>query len=168
MGGTVRGGCGAYSGLNDMRSRPCQFQGIFSAEAWYKHLFEPYIGEINLCGFTFTQGTFKEGDAKSAFSQGLRATGLIWENIKVLEANKINVLNNELVIKTWATNIPGKLPIQAFFYITDVGKKYAKADQANFYHKTQQFVPVIRVDALDPSPGKLTFSYQHDDQNVQP
>ncbi|WP_158300541.1 hypothetical protein [Chromobacterium sp. ATCC 53434] len=172
------GGCGGGDFSNDknyVQSSPCQLQGIYTAEDWYKHVFEDNSGSIAYwCGFNLTDyRKYTPGNPQPVFYQGIRISSLMWNHRNNAAVKSFISVNNEMIIKTWEQNIPDRLPIQAFFYWGADGRTYAMHDQELFYKKTKSFVPVIHVnvpsvDVSAPTPPVATFTYQPADQNVKP
>ncbi|EJL88510.1 hypothetical protein PMI16_02154 [Herbaspirillum sp. CF444] len=169
-------GCGELLDYIDNRpvyyfsgSSPCQLQGIYTAEDWYEKYFQPSVSLLRLCGFNvrdYRDGAV--GNAQKAFHQGILASTLMWKNWADIGPLFKNNINNEIIVRTWGNGARDQLPIQAFFYTAEAGKRYAMNDQGLFYKETGQLLPVIKVSSPGPEPGKMTFTYQHDDQSVQP
>lgn len=81
-------------------------------------------------------------------------------------------IQNEMMLATWAQNIPGQLPIMAFYYLGGTnqatGLANAKIDQKRFYDETKgQVVPIIKMTLPDTFTGTATFIYSASDQAVR-
>lgn len=86
------------------------------------------------------------------------------------DADKLT--QNEMMLDTWAQNIPGDLPIMAFYYLGGTtqatGLANAKIDQKRFYDETKgQVVPIIKMTLPTTFSGTATFVYSTSDQAVQ-
>ncbi|MBC8945427.1 N-acyl homoserine lactonase [Xenorhabdus indica] len=143
-------GCGPDSG--NPNSIPCQQQGITTAEQWVNHYRNVvHSSRFAQCGFDVT-GT---GSA-DAFMQGIKVRSLIQLP-----------LNNELILATWPQNIPDKLPIEAFFY-RDEGLNSAQHDQRDFYQVTGVIIPIIQMTLPSDNNQGISFSYNPEDQAINP
>ncbi|MCE4059190.1 hypothetical protein LXM60_03090 [Pandoraea sputorum] len=70
---------------------------------------------------------------------------------------------NELVIAAWPANIPGSLPLEAFFY-TGVAQAGAQTLQRAYYEVTGRFLPILKMESPVPYAGTI-FSYHPEDQS---
>ena len=155
------GGCGAHPNYVN-ESKPCDQQGIDTAEAWFRHFVIP--GNVpsgwspkhaqHQCGFNLAKAA---GNAAS-FYQAIRATNMLSPTVRNQP--------HEVVVATWAQNIPAQLPIEAFFYITD-GVEHAQKDQRDFFAKTGRYIPIIFVTFPTSSSPNMTFKFNKDDQDVK-
>ncbi|UXZ96942.1 hypothetical protein K3169_03240 [Pseudomonas phytophila] len=75
---------------------------------------------------------------------------------------------NEIMVTTWPQDTGDKLPLEAFFWKTNVpaSLEEAKTYQTKFKTKTGLWVPVIRLDFTQVN--AKPFSYDAGDQAVQP
>lgn len=81
------------------------------------------------------------------------------------------LIQNEMILSTWAQNIPGQLPIMAFYYLGGTnqatGLANARIDQQRFYNETKgQVVPIIKITLPTTFTGTATFVYTASDQVV--
>lgn len=168
------GGCGATVFYPEA-SKPCQDQGIFTADQWYAH-YTLINGNGNTdprlqhqCGFKMSIGT---QNTAAAFNEMLKA-----EN-KIFDPNNQIYNYNEIIIKTWPTDADGhalnsdKMPIQAFFYTiqgTTSGLSDAQHFQKDYYKQTGIVIPIVQVTPVYASYLNLhtiTFAYTASDQVV--
>ncbi|WP_095092413.1 hypothetical protein [Pseudomonas sp. Irchel 3A5] len=89
-------------------------------------------------------------------------------SIKARTTGILPVAWNELMVATWAQDAGARLPLEAFFWKTNVAASLAEAKtyQTKFKTKTGLWVPVIRLDFTQA--GAKPFSYNAADQAVQP
>jgi len=74
---------------------------------------------------------------------------------------------NEVLVSVWDQNVPGQLPLEAFFYKNPTGLAEAKAYQQKYATRTGGlWLPVVKLD-LTQLKG-APFSYSPTDQAVQP
>ncbi|QOU03051.1 hypothetical protein IM720_20285 [Pseudomonas fluorescens] len=146
-------GCGQSPGTPT--SRECQAQGITTAEQWVEH-YRTYGSYGDMCGFNVRDTL---GDAAvNAFNQGLRAQRLIFD-----ESFKDY---NELRLSKWGQDLGKVLPIQAFFYLSDLGKAAAQYDQRDFLNETGISLPIIYLRLpVEPSDEAL-FRFIPEDQGI--
>jgi len=79
----------------------------------------------------------------------------------------MDALWNEMMVKTWAQNIPTSLPLESFFYVSTAGLAEAKTYQTKYRERTAgKWLPIIKLDLtkLNGNP----FSYNSSDQAIQP
>lgn len=82
-------------------------------------------------------------------------------------------IQNELVLSVWEQNIPGQLPIMAFYYLGEIsgesiGLNNARNDQKRFYAQTAgQVVPIVKITLPTSFLGVATFTYSDTDQAVK-
>lgn len=88
--------------------------------------------------------------------------------------NKLTITeNNELILATWAQDIPKKLPMMAFFYLGGVTGEAAaladaKKDQARYYQQTNgSILPIVKITLPSTFSGTATFTYSDNDQEVK-
>lgn len=114
------------------------------------------------CSFDLVTGT-SNTPAKS-FLTGIESRQKINDSDKLIQ--------NEMLLEVWDQNIPGQLPIMAFYYLagTDEKKGLANAqdDQLRFYQQTSgQIVPIIKMTLPATFTGQATFAYNNADQAVK-
>ncbi len=168
-------GCGQMPGSTN--SKPCQEQGIFTADDWFKifNVNETAIGFIS-CGFAFTGDADNDAKSYSAIhdiivKSDIRNTYMSW---------------NEYVFHSWPQYSPSTVPVLAFFYMPDytlpsvvkhnIDRKEIKGafslsgnprvlaiqEQLLFYKASNLYAPVIRISGKFPD---VTFSVLDEDQS---
>ncbi|CAO96035.1 hypothetical protein [Erwinia tasmaniensis] len=147
-------GCGYHASYPDS-SRSCRTMGIRTAHDWHQH-YESIVqnSHQHQCGFDMQEGTSENGHY---FYQSIQARRLM--------GNAFLTIQNELRLASWSPGTPGKLPVQAFFYI-DGGLINAQRDQRDFYQHTGQIVPVIRLTLPASLSSDARFNYRAADQAV--
>ncbi len=136
-------------------SRECQSQGINSAEQWVEH-YKRYGSYTQMCGLN-VRDVLGE-NAVIAFNEGLKAQRLVFD------AALDNY--NEIRMAKWEQDIGHVLPIQAFFYLDDIGKAGAQYDQKDFLNETGISLPIIFI-RLSPTPQEpATFRFIAEDQAI--
>lgn len=146
-------GCGAHRDY-PLQSKRCQSQGITTAEQWLAHTARPGVAQSYFqCSFD-VRDQMNEAAADS-FYQAVRAM--------TLHSAVAFHSRNELMLATWAQDIPTALPIQAFYYVGN-GLKSAQYDQQDFYEQTGLMRPIIRI-SLPASPAhRAVFLFDPRDQ----
>ena len=146
-------GCGAHETF-PAESRPCQAQGITTAQQWATH-FNLTSGNKNThqCGFDVRENI--NGSA-AYFVAGLAARGLI----SAVSFGQ----TDELMVATWAQmENPTSLPIQAFFYLPG-GLAGAQHDQKDYYRQAGSVVPIIAMMLPATAANDASFEYREQDQ----
>ncbi|CAI3956151.1 unnamed protein product [Commensalibacter communis] len=160
--------CGANINYpND--SKPCQEQGIYTADAWYNHFSSiPDIDKDRLnhqCGFNLID----QQDKTSVFQAVL-------DGQKKLQKERGSANYNELVLTipaykavntangiSYQIEKPKVLPIEAFFYTNAVGLIEAQGYQVDYHNVAGVDVPIVKFD-LDITTGQVEYSYNKTDQ----
>lgn len=155
----IRNGCGPTS-YHPVDSDICQNQGITTAAQWKVHIDKaPLDGSQSsihtyVCGFDVRNALNEKGGP--AFYQSLLAMHEI--------PKQVISRYNELLLQPWPQDIPGSLPIQAFFYLED-GLEKAQHDQEDFYNATGgNIVPIIKLTLPAVVTGDAKFEYFPADQ----
>jgi hypothetical protein len=140
---------------NPVVSRPCQVQGVNTAQQWFAHFTGP-AGSVfrRQCGFKVHEALGMA--AAVAFDEAIKAMGL-------LGTQSFNSVN-ELVYTPWAQDVGERLPIQAFFYTGTGGLSGAQEDQKDFYEQTGILLPVIRMTLPANASVDANFEYIGNDQ----
>jgi len=149
-------GCGTRPDFA-ISSKACDEQGIKTAAQWMNKY--PTPNKAIICGFNMKSQT------KAAFEPVLEIM-----RTRGKESGPGMPSYDELRIKTWPANDATSkvFPIESFFYAAGnaTGLKNARGDQADFYHSTGQFVPIIKITFPTTRSGKFDFTYEPADQNV--
>ncbi|MNJ37160.1 hypothetical protein D3C77_319690 [compost metagenome] len=150
-------GCGAHPNFST-RSRPCNEQGIDTAELWFKKFKDTKNLYEDQCGWNVREG---QPNSAERFKQNILARSLMqpahW------------AVQNELRLATWATGSGATLPIQSFFYVKGSnGLDKARNDQSRYYQKYEQFVPIIQVTLPASKEATASFVYNEGDQGTIP
>lgn len=153
-GNDLHNGCGGYG----EHSWPeCQTLGINSLQQYTEHFGRT---RLNACGFSL--GKSLESDRR-AFDNALALQ---------LTENTIygGTFYNEVLMKGWYENNPGKIPLLGFFYIKGHHRlqphgylDIVRRNQALYYKKTHVYVPVIRISGSDWE--HVIFEYKISDQS---
>lgn len=157
------GGCEAhYSYPND--SENCQSQGIYDANTWFSNYTSIAEHDVNRrthqCGFNVRIGT---ANSSTIFNESLKAQSMIFNGA-------LATTNNEIVVRTWATDVngktvnPEKLPIQAFFYTNEEGLIAARYYQKDYYNQVGVLVPIVRLTFPQNINQDVVFNYFEADQ----
>jgi hypothetical protein len=137
--------CNQHSGAPEV-SRPCDEQGITTAEQWLVY-FNALASKHTGCSF---------GPGPTAFDVSLQARTL-------LSASYLNE-QNEVIIADWGQNIPTRIPLEAFFYtLESAALPAAQFFQHDYFEQTGNFLPIVRVN-LAPAADEPVFSYAPEDQ----
>ncbi|MFJ2992936.1 hypothetical protein [Pandoraea sp. NPDC087047] len=155
------GGCGAQPSY-PATSGPCQTLGITTAQQWYSNFKQ--VGEYsggwsskhayNECGFSLAENYV---NSAPIFYQMLLSVSMIPEFL--------HDVTDELIIKPWDPGIPGKLPLEAFFYV-GAGLVNAQYDQQNFFSKTGKYVPIIHLTWPVNVNDNASFVFRVDEQVI--
>ncbi|MFQ6573641.1 hypothetical protein [Pseudomonas sp. UM16] len=148
-------GCGASPDF-PTESRPCNDQGVNTAQQWLNHFNRASNKYLGQCGWNVREGQANTADRfyQSMLSRNL-LTGTHWNS------------NNELRLATWRTGTGAALPIQSFFYVANTaGLAAAQDDQRRYYQNYQQVVPVIRLTFAADKNQKAKFEFRADDQVI--
>ncbi|MCW1243991.1 hypothetical protein OC610_06200 [Pseudomonas sp. SAICEU22] len=141
---------------NHLENRPCQEQGVNTAEQWLAH-FRGAAGSVlgRQCGFKVHEALGTSG--AEGFDAAVKA-------IALLGAQSFNTWS-EVIVAPWEQDIGERLPLQAFFYLaTPGGLAGAKDDQKDFYEQTEIWVPVIRITLPATVSAQANFQYFEGDQ----
>lgn len=155
----VRNGCGPTN-YYPVDSEICQKQGITTAAQWKAHIEKgPASNSIYtyVCGF----------DVRDALNE--QAGPAFYQSLRAMHEIPMHVLNryNELLLQPWAQDIPGSLPIQAFFYL-EGGLGRAQHDQEDFHSFSGGIaVPIIRMSLPAVVTGDAKFEYLPEDQKIR-
>ncbi|CAI3952536.1 unnamed protein product [Commensalibacter communis] len=150
-------------------SKPCQEQGITTADAWYNHFSSiPDIDKNRLnhqCGFNLID----QHDKTSVFQAVL-------DGQKRLQKERGGANYNELVLTipaykavntvngiSYQIENPKVLPIEAFFYTNESGLTEARGYQQDYHDTVGVDVPIVKFD-LDITTGQVAYSYNKTDQ----
>lgn len=162
---TGAGACGAHKDYLT-NSGLCQGQGIYTAEAWFKHY--ESVSEVNSnrlkhqCGFDVSIG---KQQTASIFNESLKAQNLVYNG-------GVSPKQNEIKLASWATDTSGNtlnpesLPIQAFFYTEASGLADAQYYQQDYYNITKKLIPIVKINFPINDTQDVTFSYVEQDQTT--
>ncbi|MDG6403624.1 hypothetical protein QCD79_26755, partial [Pseudomonas quasicaspiana] len=154
-------GCGE-STVYPLESRPCNSQGITTAEQWYTHYLASGMGPSAvypyICGFDVSSSM--RNTRAGTFHESIRAIGLL--------SDVFFSVYNELVLASWPQNVPNDLPIQAVFYSYPTSLESARFFQQDFMAATHLFVPVIKITMPLLPDDEAVFEYSVSDQAVAP
>lgn len=165
-------GCGMM--YDESKTKPCQLLGITSADEWIS-----YYGDIaqlpNSCGFDLT-----DLDSKRSFEAVLSLIDKLKETQP--EGQRSRIIWNEVVLEGWPAQTPSRVPVMAFFNVTD--NKYidkiiktsidsnhrnsslnATDVQQAFYDKTGIFVPIIDISGVPDDP-QFNYSPEHQSNKI--
>lgn len=147
-------GCGATPGIPT--SAPCQSQGIYTADVWYRHFATAQGNSARICGF----------DVRDALNTG--ATTAFNATIAAMALAKTFTVQNELRLAVWPDGSGLRLPLEAFFYINNsaAGRADAQNDQRDFKNITGISVPVISLWLPVNTAAQATFKYLPADQVI--
>lgn len=148
-------GCGAHSQFPSV-SRPCQAQGVTTAQQWATHFNQPSANKnTHACGFDLRPSV-----------DGLAAYFMVDIAARKLISADSFMQNDELVVATWAQmENPTPLPIQAFFYLPG-GLAGAQHDQKDYYAQAGTVIPIIAMTLPAAAAKDATFAYREKDQAV--
>lgn len=156
-----RDGTGCGASRNQPISRPCQEQGIISADGWYSHYISNGAENAYQCGFDVKIAL--DNDATTAFTATLGA-------MELLQATpSIPFRNNELRLAVWPDGQGNYLSLQAFYYDVqnqDSSRPFAQNNQIDFKTTTGLSVPIIAIVFPENPAQDFTFSYLPGDQVV--
>lgn len=153
-------GCGQYKADTD--SRYCSLVGVKTAEDFYRHYMkieDPSSRKFHQCSFDVRDSSNEA--ATYAFYQMSRAMAMIPR----MALND----QNEMIVKTWAQNIPGELPIQALFYLegNSAALRNVQHDQKRFETVAGKVLPIVSLKLPANQQGTAVFAYNPADQVVQ-
>ncbi|AJP57337.1 hypothetical protein UC34_10605 [Pandoraea vervacti] len=139
-------GCGPSSA--GPATGPCAAIGVDTLAKWLSH-FAQYSSRG--CSFAITVDAFELSlEARRTF--GWPPTGAY-------------ATRNELVIAAWPPNIPGSLPLEAFFYSDTPTLAGTQTIQRAYYATTGRFLPIVKMENPLPIAG-IVFTYRADDQST--
>ena len=154
-------GCGDFTETTQIE-KLCQEHGVTTAEGWIA--LRP---KGILCGFDVRDT--RDVDGAKAFHESLRTMKLL--------PSRDNIWHkwNELMLATWAADIPLQLPIQSFFYVVggsgslagqtgQTGLTRAQADQLDWYKTTGKFLPIIAITLPTAADPNAKFAFNQADQ----
>ncbi len=154
-----QGGCGP-SRSYPVDSRPCAEQSIDTVDKWVAH----YRAGGSPGSVQAYNHQCALGPDPSAFAISLAARAHL-----VPAENK----HNELMLRTWAMDIPRQLPIEAIFYMAGEGQLGGLAEaqyiQQDYYERVQDdggqavVLPIVKFN-LAPEASATAFSYSAQDQ----
>ncbi|AJQ51048.1 MULTISPECIES: DUF2599 domain-containing protein [Pseudomonas] len=138
----------------------CQALGVNSATNWTQHynslnansLYERHRKQ---CGFSLHKDLTR-AQRTQAFQQFIAARQAIADTAEAKETQ------TELRIATWEND---KVPVAAFFYSAQTGKKQAMKNQFDYYQHTGQWVPAIKMEFPQDANSKANFSCEADAQH---
>jgi hypothetical protein len=140
--------CNAHSGA-PVDSEPCDGLGVVGVEAVIAH-FYAQKSKYHGCSLSGGQAEFAVSvEARSrltAADQGI---------------------HNEVIIATWPQDIPGQLPLEAFFYVAASGRPKAQFFQWDYFRQTGGFLPIVQV-SWNTSSSSYRFDYDPADQWLSP
>lgn len=161
------GGCGAHNSYPSSSGLCHELTPkVDTAAGWFSHYTS--IADVNYerhhhqCGFDIRDKM--NYHAGPNFTTGVKARALL--------TGRDQTFLNEMLLATWAQNIPKQLPIMAFFYINDSSKAKwladARNDQQRFYQQTGgQIAPIIQITLPSTASGTATFIYYDDEQWIK-
>lgn len=152
------GGCGAHPSYPTV-SKSCEQQSpiIDTAGKWEaKYRKDASTGNKyeSMCSFNVRNA--ENNAAAPRFLEGMRAGRLI-------SPDAFNT-PNDTKLKTWAQNIPGQLPIEAFFYTKSKGLAGAQLYQRRFRALTGVTIPIIYIPLPQTLEQSATFAFRAADQ----
>lgn len=155
------GGCGEHPNYPAI-SRSCEELTpiIDTAEKWVEKYRQDFFSAYNtqsICSFNVKDGQDKAAAAR--FLEGMRAGRLIFPDAFDTP--------NDMELKTWAQNIPGQLPIEAFFYTKSTGLAGAQLYQRRFRELTGTTIPIIYIQLPQTLEQSATFTFRAADQAQQ-
>jgi len=149
------GGCGEYPGYAG--SGLCHLNGVTTAAQWWsRYNSHPSSRYAYQCGFDVRDARNELAGPAFAASVEARRNYLGAEGYG---------LNNELIIKAWADNLGGTLPLEAFFYVYGTGGLTdARRNQTDLKNINGIVIPIISVRFAPTQTGVATFYYIASDQ----
>lgn len=152
------GGCGAHPRF-PTASKSCEQQSpiIDTAAKWEaKYRKDASTGNKyeSMCSFNVRDSA--NNAAASRFLEGMRGGRLI-------SPEAFNT-PNDTKLKTWAQNIPGQLPMEAFFYTKATGLAGAQLYQRRFRALTGVTIPIISIPLPQTLDQSVTFTFRAADQ----
>jgi len=152
------GGCGPHPKY-PVASKSCEEQNpiIDSAAKWAdKYRRDATTGNKyeSMCSFNVRDSA--NSLAAGRFLEGMRGGRLV-------SPDAFNT-PNDTKLKTWAQNIPGQLPIEAFFYTKPTGLAGAQFYQRRFRDLTGVTIPIIYIPLPQTLAESASFEYKTTDQ----
>ncbi|WP_454876929.1 halovibrin HvnA [Pseudomonas farris] len=152
------GGCGAHPNY-PIASKSCEEQSpiIDTAAKWEaKYRKDASTGSKyeSMCSFNVRDAA--NNAAASRFLEGMRGGRLI-------SPDAFNT-PNDMKLKTWAQNIPGQIPMEAFFYTKLTGLAGAQFYQRRFRALTGVTIPIIFIPFPQTLDQSATFTFRTADQ----
>lgn len=152
------GGCAAHPRY-PVASKSCEEQNpiIDTAAKWAsKYRNDAASGNKfeSMCSFNVRDSV--NNQAAGRFLEGMRAGRLV-------SPDAFNT-PNDTKLKTWAQNIPGQLPIEAFFYTKPTGLAGAQLYQRRFRALTGVTIPIIYIPLPQTLEQSASFIFKATDQ----
>lgn len=166
-------GCGGlvhYNAQAYYLARPCQEQGINTAEQWQNSL---YATVTNVYGVQDVSGynnaLIRTGyacafDVRPSLKEG--ATTAFNEVIKLRNQLPLHENPNVLSIGIWPLDSGEKLPIEAFYYSVPESKAKAQNDQRDFFKETGRSIPLIMIRFPATPADEAVFEFIPGDQAI--
>lgn len=148
-------GCGPHTSY-PTTSGPCHelTPKVDTAATWYTHYTSVSSNQTShQCGFDVRDKVnYHAGPNFTAGVDGRKLLGIL--------------TNNEMILATWEQDIPEKLPLMAFFYLSTStsGKTNAKNDQQRFFQQAGTVLPVIQLTLPTSTTGIAKFIFNAADQ----
>lgn len=154
-------GCGELRG--DADSAPCQSLGILNAKSWIQEYGTSYE---TICGFTL--GKSPRGD--SNIFVAVREIQQTLAEQYLISRGKPFPAWDEVILKPWDSYAPSRIPLLAFFHISDPSLLTAiggdlqsvQHQQTAYYEATRIFVPIIQISGS--AWDNIHFNYIADQQ----
>lgn len=146
-------GCGPVRS-DAQAGKPCAARGVTTGVQWVAHYkAEPAL--LKRCSFDVRESLGSQ--AVRNFNEGLNGG-------RMASAATIQI-PNDLKIQLWPQDIPGQLPIEAFFYVSSAGLQSARHNQRRYRQLTGITLPVIAL-SMPTTPYTIsTFTFNAADQN---
>ncbi|MNJ31436.1 hypothetical protein [Pseudomonas alkylphenolica] len=134
-------------------SKPCNEQGINTAEQWIKH-YDDLDAKGTICGWNVSEG---QPNSAGRFNESIHARKKLPES----------ELWNELILQPWDSASNANLPIAAFFYTRSNADAEARAkdDQRRYYETFNQLIPLVSI-AFGGN-NRLEVRYEAHNQGVR-
>ncbi|CAI1917298.1 N-acyl homoserine lactonase [Serratia marcescens] len=150
-------GCGENVRRGGGKGKPCDEQGVTTADDWIKNYRKEGGQDFYQCGYNVTLNTDKPA---VNFFQMLESIK------KIPHAPNIPPKQNEIRISTWSETEPSKLPIEALFYSENSGLADAQKDQRDYERATGHFIPIVKILLPRTLNENALFKYNPKDQVV--
>lgn len=139
------------------KTAPCQSIGVNDVTSWLDNYRSSPAGLM--CGFSL--GMSMDNDDR-LFA--------IAKQLQVDYRSEIIAYRNydEVIMKTWVSFDPRKIPLLAFFYVKtgdDDELEEVRWNQLEYYRLTNIFAPIVRVLGEEETKPEIEFSYISDDQS---